>query len=232
MLDIIRSEDRGSADYGWLKARQTFSFAEYHNPDRMGFGSLRVINEDRIEPGKGFDPHPHDNMEILTYIIEGALEHKDSMGNGSVIRPGDVQKMSAGTGVVHSEINHSAEEPVHLLQIWMLPGQRSLTPGYEQKYFAREKKLNQWRLLGSADGRNGSVTIHQDIDLYATVLDAGKTLEHRFAAGHKGYLHVVAGSLQVGDEILNTADGAAIESTELLAVTADSASEALLFDMA
>jgi redox-sensitive bicupin YhaK (pirin superfamily) len=160
LIEIIPADTRGAADHGWLKAKHSFSFADYYDPERMGFGSIRVINEDRIEPSKGFGTHPHNDMEIVTYIIDGALEHEDSMGNGSVIRAGDVQRMTAGTGVRHSEFNHSENDVVHLLQIWILPQELSLQPGYEQQHFSREDKLNQWRLIASSDGREASVHVH------------------------------------------------------------------------
>ena len=161
MIDIIRSDSRGAADHGWLKSKHTFSFADYHNPSMMGFAKLRVVNEDWIEPGMGFGTHPHRDMEIVTYMIDGSLEHKDSMGNGSIIRPGELQRMTAGTGVLHSEFNHSVDDELHLLQIWILPATRNLEPGYEQTLFPRDAKLNQLRLVGSQDGRDGSLTIHQ-----------------------------------------------------------------------
>jgi redox-sensitive bicupin YhaK (pirin superfamily) len=232
MLDIIRSDDRGAADHGWLKAKHTFSFADYYNPERMGFGPLRVINEDRIEPGQGFGTHPHQNMEIVTYIIEGALEHKDSMGNGSVIRPGDVQRMSAGTGVFHSEFNPSPDERVHLLQIWILPDRQGIEPGYEQTHFAREDKVNRWLLLASGDGRDGSVTIHQDAALYGTVLEAGKLLSYRVDRGRKAFLQIVSGSAIVNGEILGAGDAAAVDGIDALELRADKETEALLFDLA
>lgn len=232
MIDIIRSDDRGAADHGWLKAKHTFSFAEYHNPERMGFASLRVINEDRIEPGQGFGTHPHKDMEIVTYIIEGALKHKDSMGNGSVIRPGDVQRMSAGTGVFHSEFNPSSEDTVHLLQIWILPGEKALPPGYEQQHFSREDKLNRWRLLGSSDGRDGSVTIHQDLSLYATHLESGEQLDYTFSPDRRGFLQLISGAAMINGETLHAGDGAALEGVDALSVNADDHVEALLFDMA
>lgn len=232
MMDIIRSDDRGAADHGWLKAKHTFSFAAYHNPERMGFRSLRVINEDRIEPGQGFGTHPHRDMEIVTYIIEGALEHKDSMGNGSVIRAGDVQRMTAGTGVFHSEFNHSQEDQVHLLQIWILPGRPSLQPGYEQLNFGRDDKLNKWRLIGSSDGRDGSVTIHQDVELYATILESGHEIEHRFAAGRKGFLQIVSGSAVVQGAALDAGDAMALDGVETLTMASQKETEALLFDLA
>lgn len=231
MLEIIRSETRGAANHGWLDAKHTFSFAEYHNPERMGFGSLRVINEDRIEGGKGFDKHPHRNMEIVTYIIEGELEHKDSMGNGSLIRAGELQRMTAGKGVFHSEVNPS-ESTTHLLQIWILPEKTGLEPGYEQKLFDRESKLGQWCVLGSRDGHGGSLTIHQDIELSATILEAGKSLDYEFASGRRGFLQIVNGKLEIGDEILLSGDGVAISDTDSIAISAVAETELLLFDMA
>lgn len=231
MLQVVRSDSRGSADHGWLKARHTFSFADYHNPDMMGFGPLRVINEDRIEPSQGFGTHPHRDMEIVTYLIDGALEHKDSMGNGSVIEAGDVQRMTAGTGVFHSEFNHSADRSVHLLQIWILPREASLAPGYEQQHFGREDKLNQWRLVASHDGRDSSMTIHQAVDLYASVIEVGRELSHSFAIGHSGYLQVVAGSVIANGESLDAGDGAAIHEVDELLLRATKDAEVILFDM-
>lgn len=231
MIDVIRSESRGAADHGWLKARHTFSFADYHNPSMMGFGPLRVINEDRIEPSKGFGTHPHKDMEIVTYIIAGALEHKDSMGNGSVIKAGDIQRMSAGTGVFHSEFNPSADDPVHLLQIWILPREASLQPGYEQQHFSREEKLNNWRLVVSEDGRDSSMLIHQAVDLYASVLEAGVELHHAIAPGNSAYLQIVNGCITVNGERLEAGDGAAIHEIDSLTAVAASDAEAILFDM-
>ena len=231
MFQVVRSDSRGAADHGWLKAKHTFSFADYHNPEMMGFGPLRVINEDRIEPSQGFGTHPHKDMEIVTYIIDGALEHKDSMGNGSVIRAGDVQRMTAGTGVFHSEFNNSADQPVHLLQIWVLPRKSSLEPGYEQQHFTREDKLNQWRLVASSDGRDASMTVHQAVDLHASALDAGFELQHAFAEGHSGFLQLVSGSVAANGEKLDAGDGVAIHDVASLTVTAISDAEAILFDM-
>ena len=232
MYEVIRSDSRGAPDHVWLKARHTFSFADYHNPSMMGFGPLRVINEDRIEPSQGFGTHPHKDMEIITYIIAGALKHKDSMGNGSVIKAGDVQRMSAGTGVFHSEFNDSAEDSVHLLQIWILPGEASLQPEYEQQHFTREDKLNQWRLIASSDGRDSSMTIHQAVDLYSTVLEAGVELDHGFATGRNGFLQIVSGSVLANSEQLEAGDAATIRETASLTIQATGDAEAILFDMA
>jgi len=231
MFEVIRSESRGAAHHGWLDAKHSFSFGDYYDPERMGFGSLRVINEDRIEAGKGFPTHPHRDMEIVTYIIDGALEHKDSMGNGSTIRPGELQRMTAGTGVFHSEFNPS-DDKTHLLQIWILHERNGLEPGYEQKLFEQADKQNQWCLLGSRDGRDGSLTIHQDIDLSATVLEAGKSLDYGFADQRRGYAQVVSGRVAMGDEVLESGDGAAISATASVAIGALEDSELLLFDMA
>lgn len=231
MFQIVRSDTRGAADRGWLKTRFTFSFADYHNPEMMGFGPLRVINEDHIEAGQGFGTHPHKDMEIVTYLIDGALEHKDSMGNGSVINAGDVQRMTAGTGIFHSEFNHSKEQSVYLLQIWILPAENSLQPGYEQLHFARDEKLNRWRLVGSRDGRDSSVTIHQSVDLYATVLEGGTSLQHHFSVGHSGFLQIVSGAVEANGEILGAGDGVAIHEVDSLTIRAQADSEAILFDM-
>jgi len=231
MFEIIPADSRGAADHGWLKAKHSFSFADYYDPERMGFGSIRVINEDRIEPGQGFGTHPHNDMEIVTYIIDGALEHKDSMGNGSVIQAGDVQRMTAGTGVRHSEFNHSETEAVHLLQIWILPQELSLQPGYEQQHFDREDKLNQWRLIASSDGRDSSMRVHQAVDLYASVLEAGNRLQHSFATGHSGYLQVVSGTVIANGEQLGAGDGAAINNEAELMYESASEAEAILFDL-
>ena len=231
MIDVIRSDSRGAADHGWLKSKHTFSFADYHNPSMMGFAKLRVVNEDWIEPGQGFGTHPHRDMEIVTYMIDGALEHKDSMGNGSVIRPGELQRMTAGTGVLHSEFNHSAEDQAHLLQIWILPEQNGLEPGYEQKLFPREEKHNRWRLVGSRDGRDGSLTIHQDVSLSSAMLDANAELEYSFAAGRRGFLQIVRGTVEVAGEQLAAGDAIATQDHAVLSVRAVEDSELLLFDM-
>ena len=231
MLDIIRSEDRGGADHGWLQAKHTFSFAEYHNPERVHFGSLRVINEDRIAPAQGFGTHPHRDMEIVTYIIKGAIEHKDSMGNGTIIHAGEVQRMTAGTGVLHSEFNHSENEELHLLQIWIFPEQKNLKPGYEQTLFSREAKLNQLKLIGSRDGRDGSITIHQDVDLYASVLDSGKEVSLGDVTDRRIFVQIVSGDLVVNDQQLFAGDGLQISDVDAIKVRAITDAEFLLFNL-
>ncbi|MBT8102278.1 MAG: pirin family protein [Gammaproteobacteria bacterium] len=231
MLDIIRSDSRGSADHGWLRAKHTFSFAEYQNPERVNFGNVRVINEDRIAPGKGFGTHPHRDMEIVTYIIDGAIEHKDSMGNGTVITAGEVQRMTAGTGVEHSEFNHSQDDELHLLQIWIYPEKNGLEPGYEQTHFPRAEKLNRLRLVGSRDGREGSVTIHQDVDLYASVLEKDKELSLDVRSGRKVLIQVVSGDIDINGQQLFAGDGAQLEDERTLRISASTEAEFLLFDM-
>jgi redox-sensitive bicupin YhaK (pirin superfamily) len=232
MIDIIRSESRGAADHGWLKSKHTFSFADYHNPQMMGFAKLRVVNEDWIEGGQGFGTHPHRDMEIVTYMIDGALEHKDSMGNGSIIRPGEMQRMTAGTGVLHSEFNHSKNERAHLLQIWILPERNGLEPGYEQKLFPSEEKTNQWCLVGSRDGRDGSLTIHQDVNLLSTELEQGNELSYSFDGRRRGFIQVVRGTVEVEGETVVEGDAVAMQDQEKVAVRAVEDSELLLFDMA
>jgi redox-sensitive bicupin YhaK (pirin superfamily) len=232
MFDIIRSDARGGADHGWLKAKHTFSFAEYHNPQRVHFGQLRVINEDRIAPAQGFGTHPHKDMEIVTYIISGAIEHKDSMGNGTTIHAGEVQRMTAGTGVMHSEFNHSKDEELHLLQIWIFPEEKDLEPGYEQTLFAREDKLNRLRLLGSRDGRDGSLTIHQDVDLYASVLEQGNEVTLDNVADRRIFVQVVSGELDVNGEKLSAGDGAQLRQAEEIKARAESDAEFLVFNLA
>ena len=231
MFDIIQSESRGSADHGWLKAKHTFSFAEYRDPARVRFGKLRVINEDRIAPGQGFGTHPHKDMEIVTYVISGAIEHKDSMGNGTVIPAGDVQRMTAGTGVLHSEFNHSQDEGLHLLQIWIFPEENDLEPGYEQTAFPREAKLNRLCLIGSRDGREGSVTIHQDVDLYSSVLESGKQVTLDGVTDRRIFVQVVSGELRINDELVGAGDGVQIRQEDRVNITALSESEFLLFNL-
>ncbi len=232
MFDIIRSDTRGSADHGWLKAKHTFSFAEYRDPERVHFGKLRVINEDRIAPAQGFGTHPHKDMEIVTYIINGAIEHKDSMGNGTVIRAGEVQRMTAGTGVQHSEFNHSEDEELHLLQIWIFPEENNLQPGYEQTLFPREDKLNRLRLIGSRDGRDGSITIHQDVDLYASVLEAGSEVRLDDVADRRIFVQVVSGDLEVNGQKLSAGDGAKIRNATDIVAKSEVGAEFLLFNLA
>jgi len=231
MFDIIRSESRGGADHGWLKEKHTFSFADYHDPARVRFGKLRVINEDRIAPGQGFGTHPHNDMEIITYVISGAIEHKDSMGNGTVIPAGDVQRMTAGTGVLHSEFNHSQDEELHLLQIWIFPEENGLEPGYEQTPFPREAKLNRLCLIGSRDGREDSVTIHQDVDLYASLLESGKQVTLDGVADRRVFIQVVSGELRINGELVGAGDGMQIRQEDSVNITALSESEFLLFNL-
>jgi redox-sensitive bicupin YhaK (pirin superfamily) len=231
MLAIRHAEERGLANFGWLESRHTFSFGNYYDPRFMGFGPLRVINEDRVQPGQGFDTHGHRDMEIISYVLDGALEHKDSMGTGSVIRPGDVQRMSAGTGVRHSEFNASDSDPVHFLQIWILPEEKGLAPSYEQRTFAAEEKNGKLRLVGSRDGREGSVTIHRDVDLYAALLEDGETLGHAFANGRNGWVQIARGSVLLNGNQLYPGDGVAIDGRAEIALTGTSAAEVLLFDM-
>ena len=231
MIEIIPSESRGSADHGWLKAKHSFSFADYQNPQRVRFGPLRVINEDRIAPGQGFGTHPHKDMEIVTYPISGAIEHKDSMGNGTVINAGEVQRMTAGTGVQHSEFNHSQTEELHLLQIWLFPEQKDLQPGYEQTLFAREDKLGQLRLIASRDGRDGSVTVHQNVDLYASILLPGTEIRHTMSESRKVYVQVIYGDLTVNGESVSAGDGVQIRDETEVTISSQTEAEFLVFDM-
>ena len=231
MLELRRANERGHGDHGWLDSRHTFSFADYYDPDFMGFGPLRVINEDRVQPGQGFGTHGHRDMEIVSYVLEGALEHRDSMGNGSVLRPGFVQRMSAGTGVRHSEFNHSKSDLVHFLQIWIIPDKAGLEPGYEEKEFPDAEKQGALRLIASRDGRQGSVVVHQDVDLYASLLARGDELEHPARPGRKTWIQVVRGEVDVNGESLLGGDGAAIADEKSLKIRGKSAAEILLFDM-
>ncbi len=232
MLTIRRSHERGHADHGWLDSYHTFSFAGYQDPRYMGFRNLRVINEDRVAAGKGFGTHTHSDMEIVSYVLEGSLEHKDSLGTGSVIEPGDVQRMSAGTGVSHSEFNHSATEGVHFLQIWILPGARGMAPGYEQKRFEPATRQDTLRLIAAADGRDGAVTVHADVAIYAALLAPGKTVTHALAAGRQGWLQVARGVVRVGEATMQAGDGAAIQQTDRVEIVGVEAAELLLFDLA
>ncbi len=231
MQTVRHSSERGAANVGWLDSRHTFSFGHYHDPRHMGFGPLRVINEDRVQPARGFDTHGHRDMEIISYVISGALRHEDSMGNVSIMRPGDVQRMTAGTGVRHSEYNASAEDDAHFLQIWIEPETQNLPPGYEQKSFSATEKTNCLRLVVSRDGRDGSVSIRRDVDIYAGLLDSGVRLSHEFPAGRDGWLQVVRGTLRANDLSLQGGDGMALRDTRTLELQSTSDSEVLLFDM-
>jgi quercetin 2,3-dioxygenase len=232
MIAIRKAEDRGHANHGWLDTHFTFSFADYYDPRHMGYRSLRVINDDVVQGGGGFGMHPHRDMEIVTYVLQGALEHKDSMGNGSTMRPGDVQRMTAGTGIFHSEFNPSDTEAVHLLQIWILPETRGLTPSYEQTTFSEAEKRGAFRLVASRDGRDGSVTINQDASIYATIVESGETVEQPIAPGRHVWLHVARGTVLFGDRELKAGDGVAIDGESSVAVTGKSTAEVLLFDLA
>jgi redox-sensitive bicupin YhaK (pirin superfamily) len=231
MLEIRKSTERGHANHGWLDSHHTFSFADYHDPQQMGFSVLRVINEDRVEPGAGFPTHGHRDMEIVSYVLDGALEHKDNMGNGSVIRPGDVQRMSAGTGVRHSEYNASNNERVHFLQIWILPKATGIAPGYEQKHFTPTELDGRLRVVASPDGREGSVTIHQDAYLYASRIANGAQVAHAMAPGRRAYVHVARGSVAINGTPLAAGDGARIENETRITLGNADGAEVLLFDL-
>jgi redox-sensitive bicupin YhaK (pirin superfamily) len=230
-MQLRLSEDRGRADHGWLDSRHTFSFANYYDPEQMGFRALRVINDDRVAPGAGFPTHPHRDMEIISYVVSGALEHRDSMGNGSIIRPGDVQRMTAGTGVTHSEFNSSREEPLRFLQIWVLPERQGLKPGYEQRHFGDQRR-GRLKLVASRDGREGSIRVHQDLSLYASLLDPGQRVGHDPAAGRHVWIQLVDGKLRLGDTELRGGDGVALSNARPLQLEALEPSELLLFDLA
>jgi quercetin 2,3-dioxygenase len=232
MINIRPNNERGGGDYGWLNTRHTFSFDQYHDPRFMGFRSLRVINEDRVSPGEGFPTHPHRDMEIITYILEGALEHKDSLGTGSVIRPGDGQRMSAGRGIRHSERNPSPTEPAHLLQIWIMPDRAGHEPSYEQKAFPDEEKLGNLRLIAGPDGKDGSVTIHQDARLYVTLLSPGQEVAHVLAKGRYAWLQVAKGAVELNGKPLKQGDGAAVSDESKLVIQGVEDAEVLLFDLA
>jgi len=231
MLAIRKADDRGHAHHGWLDSHHTFSFGSYYDSRHMGISNLRVINDDTVAPGGGFATHGHNDMEIISYVLEGALEHKDSMGNGSVIRPGDVQRMSAGTGVTHSEYNHSESEPVHFLQIWLQPNALDVEPGYDQRHFPVEDRRGRWVLLVSPDGRDGSIATHQDALMFGTLLTPGEILGYRFDADRRGYLHLACGQLRVGNVTLNQGDGLTVRKQELLELKGIEDAEVLLFDM-
>ena len=232
MITLRRSDERGHADHGWLDTHHTFSFADYYDEAQMGFRALRVINEDRVLPGQGFGTHPHRDMEIISWVLDGALAHQDSMGNGSVIRPGEVQRMTAGRGVLHSEANPSQVEPVHFLQIWLLPSERGLEPGYEQKAFAREARQGRLALVASPDGRDGAVTVHTDAELYSALLAKGQVVEHPLAEGRHAWVQVARGEVRLNGELLREGDGAAVSKERRLALEGVADAEVLVFDLA
>ena len=232
MIRQRRAGERGHFDHGWLDTYHTFSFAGYYDPAQMGFRALRVINQDHVQPKQGFPTHPHRDMEIVTYVLEGALEHKDSMGNGGVIRPGEVQRMSAGTGLTHSEYNHSGSEPVHFLQIWIQPDESGFAPSYEQKAFAADELRGRLRLVASRAGREGSVSYHTDTDLYATLLAPGQTVTHPLRPGRHAWLHVARGAVQMNGRELAAGDGAAVSGEPAITIAATDHAEVLLFDLA
>jgi hypothetical protein len=231
MITVRKARNRGHFNHGWLDTYHTFSFADYYDPEHMGFRTLRVINEDVVAPGQGFGTHPHRDMEIVTYVLEGALEHRDSMGNGSVIRPGDVQRMSAGTGITHSEFNHSKTERVHLLQIWILPETRNLQPSYEQLTFSAEEKTGVLKRIASADGRGGSVTIHQNAAIYASILPPGRSVSHGLGPDRAAWVQVARGSALVNGVKLDQGDGASVVDERDVTTVGREAAEILLFDL-
>jgi len=232
MLTVRKAQERGHARHGWLESYHTFSFAGYHDPRFMGFRDLRVINEDRVQPKQGFGTHSHRDMEIVSYVLEGALAHEDSLGTGSVIRPGDVQRMSAGTGVSHSEFNHSPDELVHFLQIWILPERDGLAPSYEQKHFAPEERRGRLRLVAAPDGRDGSIRIHQDVALYATLLGAGDELSHALRPGRHAWVQVARGTCALNGVLLEAGDGVAVSDETSLRLSDAKDAEVLVFDLA
>jgi redox-sensitive bicupin YhaK (pirin superfamily) len=231
MLEVRKAGERGHADHGWLRSFHSFSFADYYDPRHTGFGPLVVINEDRVAPGKGFGTHGHRDMEIVSYVLEGALEHKDSLGNGSVIRPGDVQRMSAGTGVRHSEFNPSPREPVHFLQIWIEPDAVGIPPGYEEKHFDAASKRGRLRLVASPDGRDGSVKVHQDAHLYAALLDGAERVAHALAPGRRSYVHVARGAVTANGNRLAAGDALKAAEVGEIALEHGDGAEVLLFDL-
>jgi redox-sensitive bicupin YhaK (pirin superfamily) len=232
MIQIRKADARGASRLDWLDSRHTFSFADYHDPEQMGFRALRVINEDRIAPGAGFPSHPHRDMEIITYVLEGAVEHRDSLGNGSMIRPGEIQRMSAGTGIVHSEFNASRTEALHLLQIWLLPGQRGIAPGYEQRPFDRAAARRRFALLAGPEGGANAVTINQDATLSVAMLEAGESAAHEIAPGRHLWVQIARGGVMLDGERLSAGDGAAVSSQAALKIVAADSAEVLLFDLA
>jgi redox-sensitive bicupin YhaK (pirin superfamily) len=232
MITIRHAEDRGHANHGWLDTYHTFSFASYHDPNHTRFRALRVMNEDWVAPGQGFGTHPHDNMEIVTYVLEGALEHRDSMGNGEVLRPGEFQRMSAGTGITHSEFNPSADEPVHLYQIWLFPETRNIEPSYEQKSFPASERHNRLRLVASRDAADGSLQIHQDARIYLATIENAAQLNYELADSRHAWLQVLRGNVAMNSHNLKAGDGAAVSDERRLAIQATSDAEVMLFDLA
>ncbi len=232
MVTIRKADERGHANHGWLDTYHTFSFSSYRDPAHVHFRALRVMNEDFVAPGQGFGTHPHENMEIVTYVLAGALEHKDSMGHGEVLRPGEFQRMSAGTGITHSEFNPSSTEPVHLYQIWLFPEQKGITPSYEQKRFAEEERHNRLRLVASRDAAEGSLLIHQDARIYLSSLDKGKQVNYELANNRHAWLQVLRGRVTLNGEQLNTSDGAAVSEESQLTIQVDDDAEIMLFDLA
>lgn len=232
MITIRRGGDRGHFDHGWLNTYHTFSFGSYHEPEHMGFRTLRVINEDRVQPGQGFGTHGHRDMEIISYVLAGALEHRDSLGNGSVLRAGDFQRMTAGSGVEHSEFNHSKTEPVHFYQIWIRPNERGLTPSYEERHPPETTEATGMRLVASPDGRDGSLTIHQDAFVYLARVGEGEPLEHAIEVGRHVWVQVLRGSIRLSDDWLEAGDGAAIREALSLAIRGESDAEIMVFDLA
>lgn len=231
MITLRRSEERGHANHGWLDSYHSFSFARYYDPEHMGYSVLRVINEDVVAGGQGFGMHPHRDMEIVTYMLKGAIQHRDSLGNGSVIKAGDVQRMTAGTGIVHSEFNASEHEDAHLLQIWLLPERNNLTPGYEEKHFDAAEKQDQWKLIASRGGIGGSLHINQDVSLYASVISEGKTLDYAIEAGRRLYIQVARGRIRLNDALLEAGDAAKVDALDAVKVEALEEAEILLFDL-
>lgn len=231
MIEIRKSDERGYADHGWLKSYHSFSFADYYDPRHVQFGPLRVINEDRVAPGMGFGTHGHRDMEIISYVLDGELAHKDSIGNGSVIRPGDVQRMSAGTGVRHSEYNHAAHDTTHFLQIWVIPAENGIEPGYEERHFPAEEKRGKLRLVVSPDGAEGSVVIHQDARLYAGLFDGDEAATLAIAPGRRAYVHVARGAITVNGQALGAGDAAKLEAVEAITLAQGSEAEVLVFDL-
>jgi redox-sensitive bicupin YhaK (pirin superfamily) len=232
MISIRKAKDRFHTQAGWLDSWHTFSFGDHYDPENQGFRALRVINDDTVQPGKGFGAHPHRDMEIVSYVLEGALQHRDNIGTGSVIRPGEVQRMSAGTGVVHSEFNASPSEPVHFLQIWIIPEAKGIAPGYEQKKFAVEERRGKLRLLASRDGRDRSVTVHQDANVYGALLAAGERIDYAIPKSRHAWVHVARGAIELNGQRLEAGDGAAVSDESALQLVGREGAEVLLFDLA